>query len=135
MQTQTNTQAFTAKAIDFYVKFAACRNDESAAYYKAQAEKYDRFASGALEAAPVVVAAPEVEAPKVQPVKVRCAHYLEIRRFMAAAKSAGLDTNAKARSRQAVGALLGRRIESRADLTGTEWTRATLAIRRRELSW
>jgi hypothetical protein len=137
MQTQTNTQAFTARAIDFYVKSATCASEEAAAYYKAQAEKYERFAAGALEAAPVAAQAPKVEAPATKPAKVRCAHYASIKTFFAVARDAGLDTTGASRDRVrgALGVWLGRRLASRNEVTGAEWSGAAQAIKTGRLFW
>ena len=126
--------AFTAKAISFYDRHAVY----GGAYLLSQAEKYERFAAAAMEraqeeaqVAPVV----DVVAVEAKPVKVRCEFYREIKRFMAIALEAGLDTDAKDRCRGAVGALLGRRIESRADLTGAEWAAMGAAIKAGKLIW
>ncbi len=137
MQTQTNAQAFTQKAIDFYTKFAACRNDESAAYYRAQAEKYERFAAGALEAAPVAAQAPKVEAPAVQPVKARCSYYKAIQTFFAIARDAGLDTSkaAKPQMRHAMETAMGRCVNSRSEVTGAEWAAMGAKIKAGKLAW
>ncbi len=86
----------------------------------------------AAAARPVAVEAVAVEA---KPAKARCPHYKAIQQFMAIAREAGLDSNAKDRCRGAVGALLGRRIESRADLTGTEWTAMGAAVKAGKLIW
>lgn len=132
-----SAQAFTVKAIAFYVKYSQSVSETGAAYYKAQAEKYERFAQAASDRAqqeaPVVM---ESTATIVQPAKrVRCPHYPAIKAFMAVACANGLDTQAKDRCRGAVGVLLGRRIESRADLTGAEWGAMGAAIRSGKLVW
>lgn len=135
-----SAQAFTAKAIEFYVKYAQAASETGAAYYKAQAEKYERFAATANERAQsqapaaVQTALVAVQSP-AKPVKARCAHYKAIQAFAATARATGLDMKAKDRSRGAVGALLGHRIESRADLTGAQWAQATAAIKAGNLFW
>ena len=134
---QTNAQAFTARAIDFYVKSATCTSEEAAAYYKSQAEKYERFAAGALEAAPVVVEAPAVEAPTAKPVKARCKHFKAIQTFFAIARDAGLDTSAaaKPKMRHAMETFMGRCVDSRAEVTGAEWAAMGAAIKSGKLFW
>ncbi len=133
MQTNQETAAaFTAQAIECYIRYAATQDDYHAARYKAQAEQFEQRAADALKTAqqPATVA-PE---PK-RTVKPRCPHYAEIKRFHAAAKEKGLDVRAKDRSRAAVGMLLGLRVESRADLTGRDWMQATMAIKSGRLFW
>jgi hypothetical protein len=136
MQTQTNAQAFTTKAVEFYVKFAACRNDESAAYFKSQAERYERFAAGALEA-PSAAPVAKVEAPATKPVKARCAHYKQIQTFFAIARDAGLDTSAtaKPRMRHAMETFMGRCVNSRSEVTAAEWIAMGAAIKSKKLFW
>ena len=65
----------------------------------------------------------------------RCAHYAAIREFMAVARELGMDASAKEACRAAVGMLLGRKIASRADLSGQEWAFATNALRMGRLFW
>ncbi len=73
---------------------------------------------------------------EVKPAKRgRCSHYAMIREFMAAAREMGLDTEAKDRCRGAVGMLLGKRIESRSDLSAAEWGFCTNALRMNRLFW
>ena len=67
--------------------------------------------------------------------KQRCPHYGAIKEFFAVAREVGLDAQNKAGCRAAVGMLLGRRIESRADMDGTEWAFATNAVRMGRLFW
>ncbi len=126
--------AFERKAIEFYNRHAV----KGGAYNLSQAERYERFAQAASERAKVEAqAAPvvEVAAVEAKPAKARCPHYKNIQTFMAIAREAGLNTSAKDRCRGAVGALLGRRIESRADLTGAEWAAMGAAIKAGKLVW
>jgi hypothetical protein len=136
MQTQTNTQVFTARAIDFYVKSATCASEEAAAYYKAQAEKYERFAAGALEA-PSAPAVAKAAAPATKSVKARCAHYKAIQTFFAIARDAGLDTSAtaKPRMRHAMETFMGRCVDSRSEVTAAEWIAMGAAIKSKKLFW
>jgi hypothetical protein len=86
------------------------------------------------DAAPVVpVAAPVA----VKPIKVRCAHYLSIKTFFAVARDAGLDTTATSRDRVrgALGVFVGRRLASRNEVTGPEWSGAAQAIKTGRLFW
>ncbi len=126
---------YTAAATDAYVKYATTRDEKSAAYLLGRANHFEVLAAAAkgqtIEAVPVV----EVVSAKV--AKPRCPHYKAIQAFVAVAREAGLNTNANAkdRCRGAVGALLGRRIESRADLTGAEWAAMGAAIKAGKLVW
>lgn len=139
---QDAAQAFTTKAVEFYVKYAQTACETAAAHFKAQAEKYERFAASAQasvqqpETAPVVVQPVATVAPvAAKAVKPRCPHYAEIRRFMATSRAKGLDLKATDRSRAAIGMLLGFRVESRADLTGRQWLLATQAVENGRLFW
>jgi hypothetical protein len=89
-----------------------------------------------------------VDVPELQPVaqvpavevaqpKKRCAFYREIKAFFACARERGLDISEAARDRMrgAIGILLGRRIESRADLCGSDWELCTNAVRAGRLFW
>jgi hypothetical protein len=79
---------------------------------------------------------PVVEAPKVEAKrKSRCPHLAEIKAFFAVAREVGLDAQAKDRCRGAVGVFLGRRISSRADLSGAEWAYCANAVRLGRLFW
>jgi hypothetical protein len=71
-----------------------------------------------------------VEAPQV-PAKGRCPHYAQIKEFFNVARELGFDTSkdSQDRWRGAIGMLLGRRIASRAELSGAEWGFATNALR------
>lgn len=137
-ETAEQTAAFfTGKAIEFYIRYADAATDEGAAYWKGKAEKYERFADAANARAKSEAEAAPVEAPagEAKPAKARCAHYKSIQAFVAIAREAGLDMAAKDRCRGAVGALLGRRIASRADLTGAEWAAMSAAIKSGKLFW
>ncbi len=130
MQATTDYAAkYTAAAVDAYVQYAATRDESRAAYLLGRANHYEVLAAAAR---PVAV---EVAAIEGKPVKARCNHYKAIQTFMAIAREAGLNTSAKDRCRGAVGALLGRRIESRADLTGAEWAAMGAAIKAGKLIW
>lgn len=79
-----------------------------------------------------------LEVEPVKPVKrekKRCGHYQAIREFFAVAREKGLDTKAQERARGAIGVVIGRRIESRADMTADEWIEATYALRLGFLTW
>jgi hypothetical protein len=134
MQAVTDYAAkYTAAAMDAYVKYATTHDEKSAAYLLGRAAHYEVLAAAAK--GQTIEAAPVVEAVAVVPVKARCPHYKAIQSFMAIAREAGLNTNAKDRCRGAVGALLGRRIESRADLTGAEWGAMAQAVKAGKLVW
>jgi hypothetical protein len=79
---------------------------------------------------------PVVEAPKVEAKrKSRCPHLAEIKAFFAVAREVGLNPESKEGCRAAVGMFLGRRIASRADLSGAEWAYCANAVRLGRLFW
>jgi hypothetical protein len=78
----------------------------------------------------------------VEPVKAakvgRCAHYQTIRAFFQAARESGLDTvseAAKDRCRGALGVYIGKRIESRAELTACDWENGITGVKAGVLFW
>lgn len=78
------------------------------------------------------------EAPVEQPkVRARCPHYHLIRELFAVAREKGLDVSDAARDRMrgAIGMLLGRRIESRSELSASDWAFCTNAVRLGRLFW
>jgi hypothetical protein len=85
-------------------------------------------------AAPVVATVAKVEA---KPVRTRCPHYHVIREFFTVARESGMDTSEAGRDRMrgALGMLLGRRIESRADMSAADWAFATNAVRMNRVWW
>ena len=90
------------------------------------------FAAKASE----IQATREAAAQPTAPVKkARCEFYKAIQQFMAVARTLGLDTNNKRGCRIAIGLLLGRKTESRADLTGAEWGRCITGLRSGLLWW
>jgi hypothetical protein len=86
------------------------------------------------EAQPV---APIVAAPVAKIERKRCPHYSVIRDFFTVSRETGLDTSEAARDRMrgALGMLLGRRIESRADMSAADWAFATNAVRMNRVWW
>jgi hypothetical protein len=90
-----------------------------------------------LEAAQTKANAVQVKAAKVEarPTKSRCAHWAAIKEFFAVCREMGMDAQNKPACRAAVGMLLGRRIETRADLSGAEWNFCTNAVRMGRLFW
>lgn len=117
---------FSCKKIIGFVERAKTAQDQASADWFMRAAVREADKNGTTVEA--VLAANE--APKV-----RCPHYAAIKEFFAVAKEKGLDTAQKDRARGAVGMLLGKRIESRAALTGEEWTFATSALRMGKLIW
>jgi hypothetical protein len=82
----------------------------------------------------------KVEVPKVEakPAKVRCPHYATIKAFFAAAKENGLDTVTEAgkdRCRGALGLYIGKRINSRAELSANDWENGITAVKAGILFW
>lgn len=134
MTTNDYAAKYTEQAMHCYIRYAETTDARDAAMYKERARHYEVLAEGARESAQREAAQP-VAKVKAQPAKARCPHYTAIKTFMAIAREHGLDTNAKDRCRGAVGVLLGRRIESRADLTGAEWAAMGAAIKAGKLCW
>jgi hypothetical protein len=101
-------------------------------------------ASEAREELPFVLAflahltatqSPRSAATKKVSSKPRCAHYASIRRAFACAREAGLDTKADAAMRAAFSRFLGRTIESREEMNGSDWESAATAVKCGELTW
>jgi hypothetical protein len=67
--------------------------------------------------------------------RARCAWYRAIRRAYGCAQGAGLDTKADAAMRAAIGAMLGRSVASRSELSAGEWLSVGDGIRRGEVAW
>ncbi len=78
---------------------------------------------------------PKVVAAKKVSSKPRCAHYASIRRAFACAREAGLDTKADAKMRESFSRFLGRTIESREEMNGSEWESTATAVKCGELTW
>ncbi len=94
------------------------------------------------ELQPEVETSATVETVEVAPVeqaqpRKRCLHYHLIREMFAVAREHGLDVSDAARDRMrgAIGMLLGRRLESRADLAASDWAFCTNAVRLNRLFW
>ncbi len=84
-----------------------------------------------------MVAAVKPIAADAKPVRTCCPHYSVIREFFSTARESGLDTSEAARDRMrgSLGMLLGRRIESRADMSAADWAFATNAVRINRVWW
>lgn len=65
----------------------------------------------------------------------RCSHYKAIRRTFAIAKDRGLDTKDESAMRRAFGRALGRRIESRNEMSGGDWDYVARQMKRGALAW
>ena len=91
----------------------------------------------ALPAAlPVAVASASQRATEQQETaQPRCLWAAAIRRAFGIAKGAGLDTRADAAMRAAIGAMLGRAVTTRSELTAGDWLAVGDGIRRGELAW
>jgi len=99
---------------------------ETQEQFRARAFEAQRsFEAAVVEAAPI-----EVEVTKVEK-KGRCPHYGQIKEFFSLAREMGFDTtkNSQDRWRGAIGMLLGRRVQSRSELSGAEWAYCTNALR------
>ena len=121
-------QDFNAKtAAGFIAKAKAATKQTDADWFMRQAVKHADKAGTTVEA---------IEAEMTAP-KGRCLHYAAIKEFFNVARELGFDTSkeAKDRVRGAIGMLLGRRIESRSELTGQEWAFCTNALRMNKLFW
>jgi hypothetical protein len=81
------------------------------------------------------IQAPKVAAAKKVTSKPRCAHYASIRRFYAIARDAHLSVKADDTIRASLSRYLGRSIESRESLSGSEWESAATAVKCGELTW
>jgi uncharacterized Zn finger protein (UPF0148 family) len=73
-------------------------------------------------------------APKAEK-KARCPHAATIKAFASAAREAGLSMADKDRARGAMGVYLGKRIESRSELTANDWENGITAIKAGVLFW
>lgn len=97
-------------------------------------ESVDHWQMRAFAAlAPVEVVEP-AKAAKV----ARCPHYATIKTFFAAAREYGLDTISEAgkdRCRGALGVYLGKRINSRAELTANDWENGITGVKSGVLFW
>ncbi len=87
----------------------------------------------ALPAAPVI--ASQRPTQRETAGRARCAWYRAIRRAYGCAVGAGLDTKADVAMRAAIGALLGRAVATRSDLTAGEWLSVGDAVKLGALSW
>jgi hypothetical protein len=87
----------------------------------------------ALPAAPVL--ARQIATERQEPTNPRCSWVAAIRRCFGLAKGAGLDTKADEAMRAAIGAMLGRAVASRSELSASDWLDVGDGIRRGELAW
>ncbi len=84
----------------------------------------------------------EAEPVRVEPVEVqakpeRCPHWKQIQRFFAIAREAGLDTSkaAKPKMRHAMEDVLRRCVDSRSEVSASEWMLLGDAIKSHRLTW
>lgn len=87
------------------------------------------------QAAPVAHLATAAASVAAKPTKERCPHYGAIRRFFGYARGAKLNTKNEDAIRDALAGFVGRTLETRADLSGIEWSQAAEAVRRGALAW
>ncbi len=112
--------SFHEKTALGYAKKAAEAKEQAAAdWFMRSAVKHADKAGLSLEA--IQAKAAKVEAMPVCSVRA-------IRRFFAICKSAGVDATSEERTRGALSAFFGLRIESRRDLTTDQWLAAGDAI-------
>ncbi len=90
-------------------------------------------APAALPVAPVIARHSATE--RETATQPRCLWAAAIRRAFGIAKGAGLDTRADEAMRAAIGALLGRAVATRSELTAGDWLAVGDGIRRGELAW
>jgi hypothetical protein len=90
-------------------------------------------APAALPVAPVK--ARQTATEQQETAQPRCLWAAAIRRAFGIAKGAGLDTRADAAMRAAIGAMLGRAVATRSELTAGDWLAVGDGIRRGELAW
>lgn len=76
---------------------------------------------------------PAPVAAKVE--RARCPHHKQIRTFFSFARGAMLDTRDEDAMRDALSRFVGRELETRADLSGSEWACAADAVKRGKLVW
>ncbi len=126
----TNTEK---TALGFAKKAAEAKDQSSADWFMRAAVKNADKTGTTLEA--IAAKAAAIEAAKAQPKTGRCPHYKTIREFAATAREYGLSMADKDRARGAIGMFLGRRLESRSELTGQEWAFCTNAVRLGKLFW
>ncbi len=70
----------------------------------------------------------QIEAESGAP-KARCPHYAAIKAFAGAAREMGLNMADKDRARGAMGVYLGKRIESRSELTANDWENGIVGLK------
>ncbi len=75
------------------------------------------------------------KAVTVKAAKTRCPHAATIKAFAAAAREAGLSMADKDRARGAMGVYLGKRIESRSELSANDWENGITAVKAGVLFW
>jgi hypothetical protein len=122
-------QFHKTQAANLLKKAQAAKTQSEADFFMKNAVRHADKAGTTVEA---IEAELDASAPKP-----RCPHYDAIKEFFAVAREVGLDTSkeGKDRVRGAIGMLLGRRIESRSELTGAEWAFCTNAVRMGRLFW
>lgn len=116
-----------------YERRFAIKADGEVTFYQV-----DGFAFRVLEAWAQEVAQTPQPTPPVASVPSQtapCAHYKAIRRTFAIAKYRGLNTNNESAMRRAFGRALGRPIESRAEMSGGDWTTCADMMKRNALAW
>jgi hypothetical protein len=115
-------------------------------YHRAQADTLaamqntQQATAPAIEAAPAALPAAPVIArhsatQREERKRPACPWYRAIRRAYGCAQGAGLDTKADAAMRAAIGAMLGRAVATRSELTAGDWLAVGDGIRRGELAW
>jgi hypothetical protein len=112
-------------ARSFYEKAQAATDQATADWFMKQAVRYADKLGTTIEA----LTAPATEK------KARCPHYKTIQAFAKAAREAGLSMADKDRARGAMGVYLGKRIESRSELTAYQWEAAITGVKAGVLFW
>jgi hypothetical protein len=134
---------YSHKAQECYIAYAETKDARDAAMYKDRARHYEVLAQSAKESArraavKVEAVAPvaKVEAAKVE-AKPRCEHRKLIARFFAIARENGLDTSAAAKPamRHAMESAMKRCVNSRSEVTATEWQTMGDLIKSQKLAW
>jgi hypothetical protein len=100
----------------------------SVAHFRSELESVTAFLAH-LEATAKAAPAKKVSS------KPRCLHYASIRRFYAIARDAHLSVKDDDAIRASLSRFLGRSIESRESLSGSEWESAATAVKCGELTW
>lgn len=133
---------YTNGIISFYDSECEVRSDGEVVYATndlARCKKWAEraglcfeYSKPATAQAKLQAEAPQKAAPARRP---RCLHYKTIRIAFAIAKDKGLDTRADEAMRAAFSRVLGRKIDSRDEMSGNDWCQVGRAMKFHGLGW